>query len=554
LKEQRLNIGRIIRFVSLACFIALAIWALLPPLEEEDAAETNDAVESTSGERNVDYVLRFSPGMNYMPGSVPFGIGEPLKGLAEVIKDFEKRFPDTRVEVFASPITREYLVTQLSSGQAPDILNVNVEDVWVDIQKKWYIPLDTFLEAPNEFIREQGDPNAPGYEQWWDMFKYQAISRGKAAPDNLNYCLSYDMVETGIYYNKDVFRQLNLTVPETWVEFIAILKTIKETPVTLSGEKEQRKILPMVTHVEILTDWCHDLFFDQLYYNLLPGIDLIQDPIREGYLQGYLDDVELYFLFNKGFFTQRDPRYRQLFEIMYEMRSHCNQNIVAVDFTREFVTQRAAMLWNPCTLTYRLKADRSLGFDWEVFYLPSFTEETTPYTSNTPMCVIGGSAAQFEITSSAIKDTDPSLPFEERIATSTRLRRAIQLLQFMTVPEHYKRIVNEYECFLPNILGVEVLPALKPFEEILDRRYTTTKWAFSFDLKFYEILRRMLELFLNDGTDLDGFMQFQEDNIRAATTNLLIRKEVDVEALQRAWDDKAALRATMKGLPDGNEP
>ncbi len=554
MKEQRRKIGRIVRFASLVCFVAVAIWALMPPPEEEDATETNDTAENSGEDIGVDYVLRFSPGMNYMPGSVPFGIGDPLEGLAKVIKDFEKRFPDTRVEVFASPITREYLVTQLSSGQAPDILNVNVEDVWVDIQKEWYIPLDSFLEAPNEFIHEKGDSTAPGYNQWWDMFKYQAISRGKAAPDHLNYCLSYDMVETGIYYNKDVLRQLGLDVPQTWPEFLTILKTIKETPVILPGEKAPRKIIPMVTHVEIMTDWCHDLFFDQLYYNLLPGIDLLQDPIREPYLQGYLDDVELYFLFNKGFFTKKDPRYRQLFEFMYEMRSYCNQNIVAIDFVREFVNQRAAMLWNPCSLTYRLKADNSLSFDWDVFYLPPFTEEMTPYASNTPMCVIGGSAAQFEVTNASIKDTDPKLPFKERIASSTRLKRVIQLLQFMTVPENYERIVNEYECFLPNIVGVEVLPALKPFEEVLQRRYTTTKWAFTFDLKFYEILRRMLELYLNDGIDIDGFMQFQEDNIRAATSNLLIRKEVDVELLQRAWDDKAAIRATMKGLPDGTEP
>jgi len=236
-KEQRRKIGRIVRFASLVCFVAVAIWALMPPPEEEDATETNDTAENSGEDIGVDYVLRFSPGMNYMPGSVPFGIGDPLEGLAKVIKDFEKRFPDTRVEVFASPITREYLVTQLSSGQAPDILNVNVEDVWVDIQKEWYIPLDSFLEAPNEFIHEKGDSTAPGYNQWWDMFKYQAISRGKAAPDHLNYCLSYDMVETGIYYNKDVLRQLGLDVPQTWPEFLTILKTIKETPVILPGEK-----------------------------------------------------------------------------------------------------------------------------------------------------------------------------------------------------------------------------------------------------------------------------------------------------------------------------
>ena len=551
MNERNIKLSSVFRFGSLACFIALAVWALMPPASEEDAL---DQAAKTESQEAVDYVIRFSPGINYMPDSVPFGIGSPLKGLSEIIREFERHFPDTRVEVLTTPGTREYLVTQLSSGQAPDILNVNVEDVWVDIQKEWYIPLDSFLEAPNEFIREKGDPTAPGYEQWWDMFQYQAISRGKAAPDNQNYCISYDMIETGIYYNKDVFQQLNLDIPKTWTEFQGVLKTIAETPVLLAGEKEPRKITPMLINAEVMTDWCHDLFFDQLYYNLLPGIDLVQDPVREGYLQGYLDDIELYFLFNQGFFTKKDKRYRTIFELMYELRSYSNSNIASLDLVREFVTQHGAMFWTPCVLTYRLKADRSLEFDWGVFYLPPFTEEVTPFASNTAMCVIGGSAAQFEITNSSIRDTDASLPFKERIATSTRLKRVTQLLQFMTVPENYERIVNEYECVLPNIVGVEVLPALKPFEEILQQRYTTTKWAFTFDLKFYEILRRMLELYLNDGIDLEEFMEFQEDNIRAATENLLIRKSVDIEALQQAWDKRAPIRATMKGLPDGDTP
>ena len=553
MKKSIIKLGRIIRMASLACFIALAVWALLPPAEDEDDYDDGETPAERHERRDqaVDYVIRFSPGPNYMPGSVPFGIGEPLQGLSRVLRDFERRFPDTRVEVLTTPLTREYLVTQLSSGQAPDILNVNVEDVWVDIQKEWYIPLDSFLEAPNAFIREQGDPDAPGYEQWWDMFTYQAISRGKAAPDGKMYCLSFDMVETGIYYNKGIFRQLDIDVPESWAEFMDILKTIKDTPVTPPGEDTPRSVIPMLVNVDMMTDWCHDLFFDQLYYSLMPGIDLIQDPLREGYLEGYLDDVELYFLFQQGFFTQQDKRYRQLFEIMYEFRQYCNQNIAAPDLVREFVTQRGAMLWMPCVLTYRLKADRALDFDWDVFYLPQFTRETTPFASYTPMCVIGGSAAQFEVTNSAIRDTPPDMPFEERIAASKRLRRVMQLLQFLCVPENYERIVNEYECFLPNIVGVEALPALQPFEEILQRRYTTTKWAFTFDLKFYEILRRMLELYLNDGIDLDGFMAFQVDNIRAATENLLVRKPVDHEKLQQAWDARAPLRAEMKGLPDG---
>lgn len=546
------TIGRVMRLLSLTAVIILAVWAMMPPPEEDqNDAEDIALAEPRTQRTAAEFVIRFSPGPNYMPGAVPFGIGQPLRGLADVIRDFERRFPDTRVEVLTTPGTREYLVTQLSSGQAPDILNVNVEDVWVDIQKEWYIPLDSFLEAPNEFVRAKGDPDAPGYEQWWDMFKYQAISRGKAAPDGLNYCISFDMVETGIYYNKDIFREVGVEVPQTWAEFMDVLRKIAETPVTVGTDSTPRTVVPMLVNIDMMTDWCHDLFFDQMYYSLLPGIDLLQDPVREGYLEGYLDDTELYFLFNQGFFTRRDPRYNDLFRLMYDFRQYCNANIAAPDLIREFVTQRGAMLWNACVLTYRLNADRALGFDWDVFYLPQFTEETTPFASNTPMCVIGGAAAQFEVSNSAISDTPSSLPFHERIATSRRLERVMQLLQFMCLPENYERIVNEYECFLPNIVGVEVLPALRPFEEILERRYTTTKWAFTFDLKFYEILRRMLELYLNDGIDHDGFMQWQEDNIRAATANLAIRKPIDEEALQSAWDARADIRAAMEGLPDG---
>lgn len=539
-----------VRVGSLIFIIVLGGFLLLPPKESGNSMTVGESEQGRSSQ-NVEFVLRFSPGPTYMPGSVPYGIGKPLKGVANVIEAFEKRFPDTRVEVLTTPWTREYLVTQLSSGEAPDILNVNVEDVWVDIQKEWYIPLDAFLESPNQFIREQGDPNAVGYHAWWDMFKYQAISRGKAAPDNRNYCISYDMVETGIYYNKNVFAKVGVQVPETWEEFLEVLRKIKSTPIQLGEEGSLRPVVPILVNIDVMTDWCHDLFFDQLYYSLLPGIDLLQDPVREGYLQGYLDDVEIYFLFQKGFFTRKDRRFDQLYRLMYEFRQYCNKNISTVDLVREFVTQRAAMLWMPCVLTYRLKADRALGFEWDVFYLPQFTEATTPYTSNTPMCVIGGSAAQFEVTNSAIQDTPKTMPFEERIRTSRRLQRVIQFLQFMCVPENYVQIVNEYECFLPNIVGVEALPSLKPFEAILSRRYTTTKWAYTFDLKFFEIMRRMLELYLNDGIDHESFMRWQEDNIRTATANLAIRKPVDKVALQRAWEERAPARKLLKDLPDG---
>jgi len=527
------------KYLPLILLLLLGVWLLQPPVDEGQGAEG-----ATSRAEQARFVIKFAPGWAYLPDTHPYGIGKPLQGLKQVIRAFEERFPDTRIEVLTVPGVREYLVTQLSGGQAPDILNVNVENVWMDVQKGWYVPLDPFLEKPNRFVVEQGDPARPGYEQWWDMFRYQAISRGKAAPDGYNYCLTFDMVETGIYYNRTLFDELGLVVPQDWDEFIGVMEKIRA-----HQPADGSSVIPLLANIGAFSDWTTDLFFDQLYYDLLPGIDLFKDPTREPYLEGYLDWDELAFLRQKGFFGGSDLRYRQLWEHMRQLKRYTNDNLMMDDLIREFVTQRGAMIWTTSGLSYRLQGDHELDFDWGVFYLPPFTRKTSAYASGLPMCVIGGAATQLEISNSAIGDTDPSLPMAQRMARSERLQRVIDFLQFICLPEQNERIVNEYSGFLPNIVGVDALPILQPFEQILARRYTTTKWIFSFDLRFSEIQQRMLELYLTDGIDLDGFLHWQEQNLDAAVANLLQRKRPDMARLEQQWQRLAPVRATMQDLP-----
>ena len=526
------------KYGSLCVVLGVSAWLLLPPTPATDATGETGAAERDLSK--VKYVIKFAPGNQYMPGSVPFGIGKPLQGLSKVIRAFEQRFPDTRIEVINVPTVREYLVTQLSSGAAPDILNVNVEDVWVDVQKGWYVPLDGFLEAPNPFVVEKNDPNLPGARQWWDMFRYQAISRGKAAPDGRNYCITLDMVETGIFYNKTLFDRLGLTPPKTWPEFMALMTRI---------EQQEKNVTPLMMSLSSYSDWATDLLFDQLYYSLLGGLDLKKDPAREGYLQGYLDGDELVFLLRKGFFGPDDPRYRELWRIMRELKQHTNNDMTNVDLTRDFVTQRSAMIWTASPFTYRLISDRKLGFEWGVFYPPRLTRETSRYASGTDMCVIGGAASQIEITCTAVGDTDTSLPMAQRMARSERLKRVVSFLQFLCTPKQTELVVNEYPGCLPNIVGVPVLKPLAPFGKILQRRYTTTKWLFSFDLRFSDIQERMLGLYLAGGASLDEFLTWQEANLNAAAANLIRRKAPDMAALEAGWKRLAPARAAMTDLP-----
>ncbi len=457
-------------------------------------------------------------------------LGKPLEGLEKVAAAFEKLYPDTRIEFTEAPVgSREYLVTQLAADQAPEILNVNVEDVWQDVQKGWYVPLDAYLEKPNPFIPK----GEPGSRQWWDQFKYEALSRGKAAPDGKMYCLTYDMVETGIFYNKKIFRKLGLTPPKDWVEFIAIQERVRK-----------EGLIPLLVGSTEIADWGMDLIFDQVYGELLPGLDLHKDPVREETLAGYLDWDEVAFLYGKGYFTRNDPRFVETFRILKDWRKYWPKTM-ASNLTKQFVTQKGAMWWTGSWTVNRLMRDPDVDFDWGVFYLPPITKATSRFADGHQQVVIGGAGTQFEVTKTAFNDTrDP--------ATSVKLQRTIAFLQFLTLPENASTVVNEILAFLPNIVGAEPNPALMPFHEFLQRKCSKTKWLFTFDLRFNEIYRRMLDLYLNNGIGEEEFLGWMESNLKTASETVVRRKKIDLSKFEPAWQANSTLREALGELPSGS--
>ncbi|MBN1902246.1 extracellular solute-binding protein [Candidatus Sumerlaeota bacterium] len=518
------------KHLILIAILIIAIWAFLPSHDEKsketDGKKGQNPQTSSSSEKK--YILKVYPDV-YLPGTMPFNVGKPLEGIEKVAEEFETLYPDTKIHFVGVPTgLREWLVTQLSTGQAPDILHVNVEDVWQDVHKSWYVPLDEYLDAPNPFVKK----GEPGSEKWWDMFKYQSITRGKAAPDGKNYCVCLDMIETAIFYNKDIFKKLGLAPPKDWVEFLDIQEKLQQAGYT-----------PLLMVLPMYADWAVDLIFDQLYYDLLPGIDLMKDPTREEYLQGYLDWDEISFLYQKGFFTKKDKRFCELWRIMKEWRKYANKDIASADINKLFITQKGAMIWNSSFLVHKLARDPEIEFDWGVFYPPPIPSSYNSYCSGHDMCVIGGAAMQLTVTNSAFSDTGD-------IATSERLKRCIAFLQFLTLPRNADTVVNEISCLLPNIKGVDPHPELLPFDEILHRRYTTTKWIFTFDLKFNEVMTRMLDLYLNDGITYDEFLDWMERNLDSATKSVVYRKKLDLSGMEKNWIESAPERQKIKDLPD----
>ncbi|MEO6434522.1 MAG: ABC transporter substrate-binding protein [Tepidisphaeraceae bacterium] len=510
--------------------LALSVWLLWEPSGAalRLGSVAADAAQTPAG---VKYLLKFNPGPMYLPGVIQENSNTPIEGIAKVGRAFEKLHPDTKIEFIGVPgDIREWLVTQLSSGQAPDVIQINVEDVWQDVQKDWYLPLDDYLERPNPFI-EKGKP---GSAKWFDVFKYPVPTRGTTAPDGHMYCIVLDMIETGIYYNKTLFNKLGLSEPKDWNEFLALQQKLQDAGYT-----------PLLIDRACLADWGIDLVFEQLYGELRDLLDLDYDPRRGEYLHGYLDWDEVIFLHDQGFFTPQDPRWRELWRILKAWRPYMARelNPQGANYIKNFVTQEGAMFWSHSMVVRRLLGDPDLSFDWDIFYLPPIGRSYSPYATGREMCVIGGSAMQYTVTNSAWSDT------RDR-ATSERLKRVIAFLQFLTTPENCDKVVNEQVALLPNVKGVEPHPELRRFDDILQRHYSMTKWCFTFGNQWNQVLLRMVELYMNDGIDNDQFMRVIEQDLERAAGSITERKTLDTSRFQKVWDERKAMRQKFADLPE----
>ena len=473
--------------------------------QREDAA---DPVPSTQNGRSIRVDLN-----QYTPGLIPQGIGEPVKVARDLADEWETQHPGKKIKyqllVNTGSSEGEWLKTQLLGGIAPEIVSLNAETIWQDTDKGWYVPLDEFIERPNPYV--------PGNEHWIDIFINQALAGAKRAPDGKLYCIPIDIVETGFFYNKTLLAGLGIReMPETWQGMLAMFDKVAQAGIT-----------PMISGMTIASDWGQDIIFEMLYHDILPDMDLI--PSRadaEGYLGHYLEASEAGFLYTKGFFTRRDPRWREMNRLLRQWRQYWGKELKSGDPNRLFLTGRVATFWNGSWFIRRMAADPYIDFDWGISYIPTITRETSPYGSGTPATVIGGAAIQLHVTNSAwINDN---------------LEDCIDFLMYISAPQNIERLASEALVFIPNVRGAKMDERLAPFNEIFQRQYCAIKWLESMDGKHKKYWRRMLDFFLNDGVELEEFLAMLESNFDGWVSNHAGDAGWDFEPMERAWQQREA--------------
>lgn len=440
--------------------------------------------------------IRMVPG-EYMPGRRPVGVGDRLTGLREAVREYERLHPHVTIVLQnvggADLVEGEYIQTQIMGGIAPDIVQINTESVWPHIDKDWFIAFDPYFDEPNPYAA----PGAPGSDEWWNSFANVALTKAKRAPNGKLYSLTFDLVETGIFYNKTLFRELGLEIPETWEEFTALQQEIQDAG-----------LVPLAMGIIQAVDWGQDYLFDQFYYPIIDEIDRVQGTEdEEAYMQGYLFAKEICWNIMNGNISGANPRYREVWRVMREWRDFWPRDISRSDITRLFLLKRSPMIWAASPFVRRLIYDELVDFEWGVFYLPPITSETSPLAAGVSPAVIGGAGIQYSVTRMA-RDRG-------------HLDQVMDFLAFLSTPERGGEIVNEASMFIPNFAGVEMLEMLEPFSEIITYRYGTTKWTYTLDNRFNDANRRLIELFLGDAMSLDEFLERMDRNNREAAERMI---------------------------------
>jgi raffinose/stachyose/melibiose transport system substrate-binding protein len=128
----------------------------------------------------------------------------------KILPAFEKKNPTIRVQ-FNPTNTNEYnaaIQSQVDGGTGPDLITCRPYDVnraWI---KKGY-----FEKLDGKPVLDKFDPLA--LDAW-------------TGDDGGRYCVPAASVLAGFFYNKDIFAELNLKVPTTADEFLAVLKAVKD--------------------------------------------------------------------------------------------------------------------------------------------------------------------------------------------------------------------------------------------------------------------------------------------------------------------------------------
>ena len=215
--------------------------------EDTSSASSGTAAKKINNGNPVKLIVQLD---NYSP-SVDQQISEDnptvFSSTYKLIERFEEMYPNVTVEVDrSSPVAgvnqleslTQWIVPRVAAGTAMDVA-VNLAGPTFFGTKGWFLDMREYLEQPNEYIE--------GNTRWIDEFPSYLMNQPmvvslKGEIQGVPYMLSPGP-KTAYYYNKEIFKKLNLEVPKTWEELMQISDKLTKAGYTAIGAQPFNRTL-----------------------------------------------------------------------------------------------------------------------------------------------------------------------------------------------------------------------------------------------------------------------------------------------------------------------
>ncbi|MFC1734730.1 ABC transporter substrate-binding protein [Candidatus Hydrogenedentota bacterium] len=311
-------------------------------------------------------------------------------GFEILAEEYEKLHPEIDVKVQVLPFQNFglWMDTRIQGGldTAPDIHNGN--HTWDYFEKGLVIDFAPYLDKINPYT---GKP-------WRSLLSEAYLEKMKRAGGYA--VVPYDFIEIAFFYNKDVFKELSLEVPDTWEALLEICEKIKQAghiPVSIPANQVSYKAQAVA--------WLSRCFSDAFHRDLIPYV--MAQPgdweygakTNEGWKQDIVDPYDDFLITvsgerkiqlslngikepgRKDSIRYDSPRFREMYTKLKEFSRYWEPGFNGVDDKTAyqlFLTQKAVItLDHSGQISKLLKDMQELypedRFDWEIFKFPTMT-------------------------------------------------------------------------------------------------------------------------------------------------------------------------------------
>ena len=366
----------------------------------------------------------------------------------ELVAEYEALNPNVDIELVpnlpAGSDFETYLTARMAANESPDIMwqQFNTRNQRGDT---WWVPLNDIFDMPNPYI----EAGQPGSERWADSFQDYVLNQTRAADGNW-YQASLDWVETGYFYNKEIFAAAGVDPASwnNWGDFVADMTKIKET--------QNVDALGAYVAQQGWSNWwwADDIFMTVAWANAAPDLymEKYNDPTRPW---RQMTPEEIAKAIIDGKLVATDPRMDDYLRMSKEFVSilPADYNGIANldDLDVPFFSGALASIW---TGTWKNKLyTAQIPFDYGVTYLPPFTTDDAAGAQNTAYRVGGpSSCGQYGIAKSA--------------ADAGKLELATDFLMFLAAPQNFERLAVIYGGYIPMIKGADAGEVMANFTDI----------------------------------------------------------------------------------------